>query len=448
MTDQRFKNDTNTSIDDTSRYIDAQPNPVIIKAIGVGGGGGNAVDHMYSQGIPNVSFANINTDKQDLLNTKVPTKIVIGDGYGAGNDPEVARKAAEESADRISELFNDDTKMVFITAGMGGGTGTGAAPVVARIAKERGLLTIGIVTIPFLFEGKRKILKALDAATEMGKYVDALMVINNERLTEIYGDYSFLNAFAKADDTLTVAARSISELITTQGMMNLDFKDVNTTLRDGGAAIISTGYGEGENRVTKAIEDALQSPLLKNRNIFGSKKLLFNIYFSPEAETEFKMDETNELTNFINNIDQNVDVIWGVGIDNSLGNAVKITLLASGFDDSIADEALPGDDKPRVVSFGKKQIEAAQKPITDKDDLRRIEQEYGSDKVNNMEGIRQRYIILTPNQFDDDEIIEILETTPTYNRDKKIVDSTRSGTPLNRHVDTTTSGQNQINFLS
>ena len=243
--------------------------------------------------------------------------------------PGRAREAAEESADVLNALFDDDTKMVFITAGMGGGTGTGAAPVVARIAKERGLLTIGIVTIPFLFEGEKKILKALDGADEMSKYVDALLVINNERLTEIYHDLNFINAFGKADDTLSTAARSISELITCNGHINLDFNDVDTTLRNGGAAIISSGYGEGEHRVTKAIHDALNSPLLKNRDILGSKKLLFNLYFSRDAEQEFVMEEADELNEFMRSLDREVDVIWGVAFDETLGNKVKITILAS-----------------------------------------------------------------------------------------------------------------------
>lgn len=223
--------------------------PTIIKVVGVGGGGSNAISHMYAQNVSGVSFVVLNTDRQALNTSPVPERLLIGNGLGAGNKPEVAKQAAEESADEISALFDDDTKMVFITAGMGGGTGTGAAPVVAKIARDKGILTIGIVTIPFLFEGTKKILKALAGADEMQKYVDALLVINNERLTEIYPDLDFDNAFGKADDTLTIAARSISELITTEGRINLDFNDVNTTLRDGGVAVISTGYGEGDERV-------------------------------------------------------------------------------------------------------------------------------------------------------------------------------------------------------
>ncbi|MBQ3731499.1 MAG: cell division FtsZ family protein, partial [Muribaculaceae bacterium] len=226
--------------------------PTIIKVMGVGGGGNNAINHMYMQNIEGVSFVVLNTDKQQLNESPVPNRVLLGPntthGLGAGNIPETAKRAAEESEAEIAALFDDDTKMVFITAGMGGGTGTGAAPVVARIAHEKGVLTIGIVTIPFLFEGPKKILKALAGADEMGKYVDALLIINNQRLTEIYSDLDFTNAFGKADDTLTTAARSISDLITVKGVINLDFNDVNTTLRNGGAAIISSGYGSGEHR--------------------------------------------------------------------------------------------------------------------------------------------------------------------------------------------------------
>ncbi|MBQ9077296.1 MAG: cell division protein FtsZ [Muribaculaceae bacterium] len=393
----------------------------IIKVIGVGGGGNNAINHMYQQGIKNVSFVVCNTDKQALNNSPVPTRVLIGPtitkGLGAGNLPEVARKAAEESTEQLNELFDDQTKMVFITAGMGGGTGTGAAPVVARIAKERGLLTIGIVTIPFLFEGEKKILKALDGADEMSKYVDALLVINNERLTEIYHDLNFINAFGKADDTLSTAARSISELITCDGHINLDFNDVDTTLRNGGAAIISSGYGEGEHRVTKAIEDALNSPLLKNRDIFGSKKLLFNLYFSREAEDEFVMDEAKELTAFVNKLDTGVDVIWGVAFDETLGNKVKITILASGFDVTIRD-----DEQEKIFSPKAKN--------NDKDSRSRLSDEYGQEKIEDLQKTKDsaRYIILTPEQMDDDAVVEKLEKSPAYNRDKKVADEIKSGT--------------------
>mgnify|MGYP004443432381 CR=1 FL=1 len=416
---------------------------IIIKAVGVGGGGNNAVDHMYKEGIKNISFVNINTDRQALMNSNVPNRLVIGPGHGAGNDPNVGRELAEENIEKINAIFDDDTEMVFITAGMGGGTGTGAGPVVARVAKERGLLTIGIVTIPFLFEGKQKIAKALAGADEMKKYVDALLIINNERLIEIYSDCDFITGFAKADDTLTIAARSISELITAAGKVNLDFKDVNTTLRDGGSAIISTGYGEGDHRVTKAIDDALRSPLLKNRNIMSSKRLLFNIFFNPNAEEKFLMDEANELTEFINTIND-VDVIWGMAYDESLGNKVKITILAAGFDFNLPDEE---DIILKKEPKAKSSSSATPAPsIQDQ-----IKKEYGPG-VESWDKDRSRYVILSPDQMDDEEIIEYLEKNPTQLRDKGDVERVRntSGTTERANQQTPyhgNSGNDRINFL-
>lgn len=403
---------------------------IIIKVLGVGGGGNNAINHMYRQNVKSVSFVVCNTDQQALNNSPVPTRVLLGpkttQGLGAGNVPEVARQAAEESREAIEALFNDDTKMVFITAGMGGGTGTGAAPVVAGIAKERGLLTVGIITIPFLFEGKPKIKKALAGADEMAKNVDALLVINNERLTEVYKDLDFINAFRKADDTLATAARSISEIITSTGIINRDFRDVNTTLRGGGAAIISTGYGEGENRVTKAIEDALNSPLLRNRNIYGSKKLLFNLYFSADAEDKFQMSEASELTDFISNLGEDIDVIWGVALDNSLGNKIKMTILASGFNVALQDEAAaiisPTKKKTNLNIFN---VEPKVDTLSTTED--RLTEEYGA-KYTEMQNSkdRARFVILRPDQMDDDATVEVLEKTPTLNRDKKVVDELKA----------------------
>ena len=439
---------TPEDIDKTSNFIDSHHDDVIIKAVGVGGGGDNAVNHMYEQGIDKVSFVVCNTDKQALDNSPVPHRLLIGPtttkGRGAGNKPELAREAAEESAEDINALFDDGTQMVFITAGMGGGTGTGAAPVVARIARERGLLTVGIVTIPFLFEGQKKILKALDGAEELSKYVDSLLVVNNEQLTEIYPDLDWVNAFAKADDTLSNAARSISELITCSGHINLDFMDVDRTLRDGGAAIISTGYGEGENRVSRAIEDALNSPLLKNRDILGSKHLLFNLYFSRQADIPFKMGEANQLTNFISQIDPEVDVIYGIAFDDSLGNKIKITILASGFELVIKGDkgiGMKGRDKDKDKEHGgfapNRRDQRAEK---DEAEAARaaLKEAYGEDKVDEWDKKRdqQRYIVLTPEQFDDDTVIETLEQVPAYNRDRKLADSIRSaGRPAENQTD-------------
>lgn len=422
----------------------------IIKVIGVGGGGNNAVNHMYRQGIQNVSFVVLNTDRQALKNSPVPVKMQIGNGLGAGNKPEVARAAAEADIAKIETLFDEDTRMVFITAGMGGGTGTGASPVVARMARERGILTIGIVTIPFGFEGEKKIIKAYGGADELSKYVDALLVINNQRLTEIYGDLDFLNAFGKADDTLSTAARSISELINDDGYMNVDFNDVDTTLRDGGAAIISCGYGEGESRVTKAIEDALNSPLLRNRDIFGSKRLLFHIFFSRNASNKFKMSEVDELTNFVSSISADVDVIWGLGFDETLEDKVKITILAAGFD------LTPGIDRPfpagpRVTPTDTKP-QSTQTPVKPEAESlvtqeikQRLHQDYGTDIF---EGMGTRYVVLQPDQLENDVVVETLESNPTYNRDKRTIDDIMqqtSGTSAGAHDRSASGAQNDKN---
>ena len=415
---------------------------IIIKAVGVGGGGNNAVDHMYKEGIKNISFVNINTDRQALMNSSVPNRLVIGPGLGAGNDPSVGRDLAEQNIDKINAVFDDDTEMVFITAGMGGGTGTGAGPVVARVAKERGLLTICIVTIPFLFEGQQKIAKALAGADEMKKYVDALLIINNERLIEIYSDLDFITGFAKADDTLTIAARSISELITAAGKVNLDFRDVNTTLRNGGSAIISTGYGEGENRVTKAIDDALRSPLLKNRNIMTSKRLLFNIFFNPNAEEKFLMDEANELTEFINTIND-VEVIWGMAYDENLGNKVKITILAAGFDFNLPDEE---------VHILQKETKTKSTPTAQSSPSiqHQIEKEYGK-STEAWDKDRSRYIILSPDQMDNEAVIEYLENNPPQQREKAKIDEIRNTSGHIEHtsqpIHRNNSGSDKISFL-
>ncbi len=394
-----------------SKGFNASGDP-LIKAIGVGGGGQNAVTHMYEQKIPGVSFVIVNTDRQDLKNSSVPDQVQLGSGYGAGGIPEVARKIAEEEADKIAGIFNEDTKMVFITAGMGGGTGTGAGPVVARIAREKGKLTIGIVTIPFMFEGERKILKALDGAAELKKYVDALLMINNERLLDIYPDYDLDNAFAKADDTLTVAAQSISEMIEFNGKTNIDFKDVETTLKDGKTAIISSGYGEGENRITEALTNALNSPLLKNRDIQSSKHFLFNLYYSEEGK--IKARELNEITDFMAKFSKDLELIWGRCIDNSLGNRVKITVLASGFD----DVSLENESDVRRPNAGSSESNRSNTVGDAGDKANKILEEYGQEKLAEQERKRAlaRYVLLDPGQMDDDNIINFIERNPTFRR--------------------------------
>ena len=392
--------------------------PKIIKVIGVGGGGGNAVNHMYREGIHDVTFVLCNTDNQALAESPVPVKLQLGrsitQGLGAGNRPERARDAAEVSIDDIKEQLNDGTKMVFITAGMGGGTGTGAAPVIARIAKEMDILTVGIVTIPFIFEGEKKIIQALDGVERIAQHVDALLVINNERLREIYADLTFMNAFGKADDTLSIAAKSIAEIITMRGTVNLDFADVKTILKDGGVAIMSTGFGEGENRVTKAIDDALHSPLLNNNDIFNAKKVMLNVSFCPTSE--LMMEEMNEIHEFMSKFREGVEVIWGVAVDNSLDTKVKITVLATGF----GVEDVPGMDtlhEARSQEEEERQLQLEEEKEKNKE---RIRKAYGESAGIGKKSLRSRrhIYIFNTEDLDNDDIIAMIEESPTYTRDK------------------------------
>ena len=306
----------------------------IIKVIGVGGGGGNAVNHMYKEGIHDVSFALCNTDAQSLNASPVPVHIMLrNEELCAMSRPKQAREIAEDTIDDIKHMLDDGTKMTFITAGMGGCTGTGAAPVIARVSKEMGILTVGIVTIPFLWEGEKKINRALDGVEELAKNVDALLVINNERLREVYADFSLLNAWEKVDDTLSMAAKSIAEIITSRGIVNLNFNDVRTVLEDGGVAIMSTGYGEGEGRLRKAIESALHSPLLNNNDIYNSKKILLSITLAADKSNNegLRMEELNEVNEFMSHFNCDYQFKWGIFLDPNLGEKVKVTILATGF---------------------------------------------------------------------------------------------------------------------
>jgi cell division protein FtsZ len=381
--------------------------------IGVGGGGGNAVNHMYREGIHDVSVVLCNTDKQARSDSPVPVRQQLGkEGLGAGNKPEKAREAAEESCEDLRKLLDDGTKMAFITAGMGGGTGTGAAPVIARVSKELGILTVGIVTIPFKFEGTKKIDQALDGVEEMAKHVDALLVINNERLREIYSDCSVLNAFKKADDTLSIAAKSISEIITVHGLINLDFNDVKTVLKDGGVAIMSTGYGEGEGRVKKAIEDALNSPLLNDNNVFNSKKILLNISFaSDNPDNGLMMDEMNDVNDFMEKFDNDFEIKWGLALDPELGQKIKVTILATGF----GIESVHG---PMTDRMKKRSIEeqAAYEEQIEKNDVRRGHY-YGTNGESTQKKEPKIYIF-RQEDLDNEELIIQVENIPTYKRSR------------------------------
>ena len=307
----------------------------IIKVIGVGGGGSNAVNHMFNQGIVGVDFIVCNTDRQALDISPVPYKIQLGaqltDGRGAGMLPEVGMAAANENIDEIRDLLSKNTKMVFVTAGMGGGTGTGAAPVIAKVAKELGILTVGIVTIPFNFEGKKRRLQAEEGLNKMRENVDTLLVINNERLREFGKDMSLTDAFSYADDILTVAAKGIAEVISVTGVINVDFNDVNTVLRNSGHAIMGSASAEGENRALEAVTSALSSPLLMDNEIDGARYVLLNITYGSK---EVMMDEITEITDYIQEAaGATADVIWGHGLDSSLGEKISITLIAAGLKD-------------------------------------------------------------------------------------------------------------------
>lgn len=308
-------------------------NSSIIKVLGVGGGGSNAVNHMYRQGINGVDFLVCNTDQQALDISPIPFKVQLGatltEGRGAGSLPEVGKNAAIENIDDIKDIINKNTKMVFITAGMGGGTGTGAAPVIAKAAKEMGVLTVGIVTMPFFFEGRKRRQQAEAGIEEIREHVDTLLIINNEKLREMCGNLPIAQAFAMADNVLTTAAKGIAEIITRTGYINVDFEDVRTVMCDSGVAIMGSAAAEGEDRATKAVEKALASPLLNDNNIEGARYVLLNITFGNQ---EVLMDEISDITDYIQEeAGASADVIWGYGMDESLGDSLSVTIIATGF---------------------------------------------------------------------------------------------------------------------
>lgn len=321
----------------------------IIKVIGVGGGGCNAVNYMHRQGLKDVSFLVCNTDRQVLIKSSVPSKLQLGPGLGAGGDPETARQYAEESKEHIREALNDGTQMLFITAGMGGGTGTGASAVVAEVAQEMGILTVGIVTIPFAFEGKKKIEKAMTGVARLAKHVDALLIINNEKLKQIYPELNLLNAFSKSDDVVANAARAIAEIITVPGYINTDFADVRNTLRKGGVAIMNIGHASGERRITNAINDALNSPLVNTNDVHGAERILLQFYCS--TEHAIVMEEIDQINDFVQEVGDNIEVQWGASIDESLGEEVRVTVIATGY----KVDGLPSEEEEE----GKKTISEA-----------------------------------------------------------------------------------------
>lgn len=398
----------------------------IIKVIGVGGGGGNAVANMYCEGLHDVRFLVCNTDRKALESSAVPDRLQLGPGLGAGGDPETGRALAEGDLEAIDDIFDEDTKMVFITAGMGGGTGTGASPIIAREAKSRGLLTVAIVTIPFLFELQRQVDKALDGVERLAKEVDAILVINNERLREIYPDLTVINAFKKADETLTKAVGSIVEIIKMRGRVNLDFRDVNMVLHQGGLAVISSGHATGPQRVTRAIRDALYSPLLNNKDIFRATRIAMAITCSSEADKALLIDEMSEIEHFTTRFDGNPYFKWGFVPDAAMGDEIKVTILASGFglfnEKADQTDALSEDERTKRA-------------------IRR-ERIYGS-------GERQKrpHTFIIRLQLEDlinGDLPELLESVPTRNRTpemarqiRQALEAARSGVPQSAVSDAT-----------
>lgn len=392
----------------------------VIKVVGVGGGGGNAVSKMYDgvDQIKGVTFLLCNTDAQALRGSSVPNKIVLGaettKGLGAGNQPNVAQKAAEESREEIEKhLSSDDTEMVFVTAGMGGGTGTGAAPVVGEIAQSLGLLTVGIVTIPFKFEGLKKIYKALDGVNELYKHVDSLLIINNERLIDVCKNFTISNAFKHADSILSNAVGGISDLINNEGEINLDFADVKTTLKGGGIAVISSGTATGKTRMKDALDKALDSPLLNDNDITRATRLLIGVY-TRQGEGELQTVEFEHLTNFTDNFQTKYDSKFGVYFDDTLEpNEIRVTVLASGFD---FDTTVKSFGHPQTTTVEDRKHEAHEK------ELHRQAKHF----YKNLESQKYtRPLLLTLSELDHDELIDILETKPALNRDIRVVTQIR-----------------------
>ena len=415
----------------------------IIKVIGVGGGGGNAVNHMFRLGIKDVDFVVCNTDSQALANSPVDIKIQLGssltEGRGAGNKPEIGRQAAIENIQDVINVLSKNTKMVFITAGMGGGTGTGAAPIIAKAAKELGILTVAIVTIPFRNEGKRRIAQAVEGIEAIEKHVDSLLVINNEKIREIYGDLRISEAFSKADDVLAIAAKGIAEIITVHGYINVDFADVETVMTNSGVAIMGSARASGEGRAIKAVKAALQSPLLNNNDISGARNILLNV---TSGKDEITMDEIGQITDYIQAVSgDDADLIWGNGTDPKLGDELNVTIIATGFCTSSIPELYIRNKQIDVVMLdGEKQenrvvkesiFEVKDKPITSN---RR-------DKVSDLEE-SQRTIefdafaepVKSKNEpllFEDDEFTVSTKPQTTVNRDtNKKTSSRQNATPL------------------
>lgn len=415
----------------------------IIKVIGVGGGGGNAVNHMCRLGIKDVDFVVCNTDSQALANSPVDIKIQLGssltEGRGAGNKPEIGRQAAIENIQDVADVLSKNTKMVFITAGMGGGTGTGAAPIIAKAAKELGILTVAIVTIPFRNEGKRRIAQAVEGIEAIEKHVDSLLVINNEKIREMYGDLRISEAFSKADDVLAIAAKGIAEIITVHGYINVDFADVETVMTNSGVAIMGSARASGESRAIKAVKAALQSPLLNNNDISGARNILLNV---TSGKDEITMDEIGQITDYIQAVaGEGADLIWGNGSDPSLGDDLNVTIIATGFCTSSIPELYIRNKQVDVVMLDGERsenrvvkesiFEVKEKPVpTSKRD--KITEKELSQRVIDFDDFDVTPKVTEKSLFDDDEFfVSSKPQQAVATKEPQVKTSTRqNATPL------------------
>jgi cell division protein FtsZ len=438
----------------------------IIKVIGVGGGGGNAVTHMYKEGIVGVDFAICNTDAQAMENSPIEMRIALGpnltDGRGAGSKPETGKEACIESIDDIRKFLSDGTKMLFVTAGMGGGTGTGAAPIIAKAAKEMGILTVGIVTLPFQFEGMRRKRQALEGLDNLKKNVDAILVISNDKLKEIYGDLSLSAAFNNADDVLTTAAKSIAEIITVPGYINVDFEDVNYVMKESGVALMGYGEAEGPDRARTAINMALNSPLLEDNDIRGAKHILLNI---TSGAKEITMDEVGEITNYVQEeAGYGTDLIWGNCNDANLGDKISVTLIATGFETGVKkaiqnkpkeEKMIPLDDDFEAIGidftsfnepsknattfdFDDEEVIKVKETLVTTDPIRERKEAEERAKMLEMENARRNYMRSTHTMpLDNAEAKEMVEKVPAYKRRGLILDEEENIPVVKGNISTT-----------
>jgi len=410
--------DTNVKLD----WVVTPEATKIIKVIGIGGGGVNAVDYMYRSGIHGVNFAAINTDAQSFDGLSIPVKVTLGDGFGAGSDPEKAVKKFGQSAEEVAKLLDDGTRMVFISAAMGGGTGTGAAPLLAEMAKERGILTVGVITLPFSFEMAPRIIHALEAVETMSKKVDALIVINNDSLGNLEG-VKALEGFDKPNEVLLMAVKSIAEIITVKGKINRDFEDITTTMKDSGVAFVSYGFGKGKNRIDDAINEAMTSSLLNNNDINNAKRILF--YLSVQPDSDVEISELNEhMRRFMRRFNINIIMNWGLGVDKTLkeDQEVKFTIIATGF----GIDAVPEVKKEMNEKYGIKEEDAEEKRRRQLEIIKK--RGYGDLVYNNKvpRVTQSDLVVLTSEELDNINLIEYLEQKPPYLRSYKELSSKRN----------------------